>query len=81
MEAGGIQIEKGVPISTRRGNRVYPFASLAVGDSFSVPCDLEAERRLRCAASQWAKRNSKRLTVSRQGVNCRVWRLEDKGEE
>jgi len=73
-----IEVEKGIPVPERkgRGNEPrYPFADMEVGDSFAMDCDYLLEKRLRGAAAQWSRRNGQRMTVRREGNQCRVWRV------
>ncbi|MCS7232015.1 MAG: hypothetical protein RMJ67_07765 [Elusimicrobiota bacterium] len=71
-----IKIEKNVPITKRiyQKRNAYPFRSLEIGDSFTVP--LEEEKRIRTLASVWGKKLKKRFIVSREEEEVRVWRVE-----
>ncbi len=78
-------IEAGVPAAVRRVpvNRKYPFDRLEVdGDSFFVQVDRNDEpgkRRIRSAASDYAKKHEMKFLVrvaERNGVwGMRVWRV------
>ncbi|MFA5941377.1 MAG: hypothetical protein WC809_18650 [Sinimarinibacterium sp.] len=81
-----IKIENGVPIPTRIEAAVYPFASMEIGDSFSVPTteDLPAEKlrqRLSANGANFAKRHlGVRFTtrVENNGGSVRIWRVPPK---
>ena len=85
-----LQIEKGVPMpAPARGGRkgIYPFAAMAVGDSFAVPLKGECSSQghdkamatvARCASS-WSRRHDyvhkfSVRTVRDEGV-VRCWRV------
>ncbi len=75
------QIEQGVkmPLTRAQLEAVYPFAKMAVGDSFMVP---ESEyQRVRSAASRYATRHNIKYTTrmiyeKNQALGVRVWRTE-----
>lgn len=66
-------ITSDVPMPTSARAK-YPFAEMAVGDSFGVP-DGEA-RRVRGAASDYGRRNGMRFSVKAHEGGYRVWRVE-----
>lgn len=69
-------IEKGVPIPTRgaRGEQIFPFLDLEIGDSFVAPPDLA--KKARSAAHGFAKRKGVRFTCRVQpDGSVRIWRL------
>ena len=66
-----ITIEKGVPLQTNR--QTYPFAQMAIGDSFFV-ADISSSK-LTSAASYWAKRHGTKFTVRAVDGGARVWRI------
>lgn len=78
-----IQIDKGVELPPRKAivGRVYPFADLAVGDSFLVPASGPGERRrvqlrLSAAISQRQRRGKGKYTTRQEAGGVRVWRVE-----
>jgi hypothetical protein len=73
-KGAGITIEKGVPLPAPRGNLMYPFDTMAIGDSFTVTPDKRPG--LSVAAAQY-KRNHKGwdYTTRMQASGLvRVWR-------
>lgn len=78
-----IQIDKGVPIAPRKAivARLYPFADLAVGDSFLVPASgpeelRRVQLRLSAAASHRRRRGKGMFTTRQEPGGVRVWRVE-----
>jgi len=67
-----IVIEKGVPLPI--SNTKYPFESMEVGDSFTVPNDYR--KSLQATISYFHQRGGKRYTVRKNGDICRCWRVE-----
>lgn len=76
-------IESGIPIPKReavgRKGTNFPFADMAVGESFLMPCDVTSEKnivnwRRKLAASR--KRTSPEITLRTAVVSdgVRVWR-------
>lgn len=66
------QIEKGVPMSEGMGGRhaIYPFAKMAVGDSFTFePEEYEAVRR---SATRYGGSHGWKFSAS--SVHNRCWR-------
>jgi len=70
---GQIRIEKGVPCPPGRGrfSPKYPFADMAVGDSFLMPLQFRDG-----LSSLWGRHKPKRFTSRREGEFVRVWRIE-----
>ena len=66
-----ITIDKGVPLQTNR--QKYPFAQMAIGDSFFV-ADISS-LKLSSAASYWDKRHGTKFTVRKVDGGVRVWRI------
>jgi hypothetical protein len=66
-----IKIEKGIPIPTSVGSRIYPFGEMAVGDSFVWTGN---QQRLISAMSYYGKRNKKKFITRREGDGVRCWR-------
>lgn len=71
-----IQIEKNLPIPaarTRSGSK-YPFAQMAIGDSFGVS-DVSIPA-VYAAANKAAKESTAKYSVRKTGErSCRVWRI------
>lgn len=70
-----IQIDKSIPIPGRKREE-YPWASMEIGDSFSVSTSKTGIR----ASAAWASRRYERRFISRSvtedGVDViRVWRI------
>jgi len=66
-------IESGIPMAeTVSGQSKYPFRSMGVGDSFSVPLGPEI-RRVRVAAAKFSERNPEFKFKAR---GTRIWRVE-----
>lgn len=68
------QIEKSVPVPATRVNAVYPFAQMAVGDSFLVPSDQAKAASVRACASAYSKRNGVKFVCKKTDDGIRVWR-------
>ena len=73
------QIETDVPIPARQGNcSKYPFADMAVGESFSIPLEVRGVAAVCAAAAYFTTRNPGTVFSRRQdkaaGV-MRFWRL------
>ena len=66
-----ITIDKGVPLQTQR--QKYPFAQMAIGDSFFVAGS--TTRRLSAAVSYWDKHHGTKCTVRKVDGGVRVWRI------
>ena len=73
------QIETDVPIPARQGNRSkYPFASLAVGESFTTPLEVMGVAAVCAAAAYFTSRNPGVVFSRRQDKVANVmrfWRL------
>ncbi len=72
------EIEAAVPIPRRRTEHKYPYASLAVGESFLVVDEAPAKYAIVCA-HQWAKRreNGRKFTIRKlDKTGWRIWRVE-----
>ena len=73
------KIEKNIPVPKlkQKGQSIYPFVEMAVGDSFFVG-DKSIER-IRSAASWAGKRHNMKFTVTKNQANgivgARVWRI------
>lgn len=71
------EIEKGIPVPAGRG--VYPFATMAVGDCFTVPNGSVARSTaVRSAAGVWARKNPGQKFIVRTvegGTVTRCWRV------
>lgn len=74
--ASPITIDKGVPLPEGRGkgHTIYPFAEMAIGDSFAV--EMAGAERLRAAAAAWARRKGVKFSVRRYQGKMRCWRTE-----
>jgi hypothetical protein len=73
-----ITIDKGVPISARRGgsgrNPAWPFEQMKIGDSFAVP--LEFRKRAQGAASAHKRNHPGFNFVMRSNDHeVRIWRI------
>lgn len=66
-----IRIESGIPMPPSRTK--YPYAQLAVGDSFSV--ELSKARSVSACVRAHARRTGYRYSVRRDGDCVRVWRV------
>ena len=79
----GIKIEKGVPIPSKkkggRGNIIYPFSKLDVGDSFLVHFgDVPRPTirgRVNSARYDFEKRNDREFVARTTPEGIRVWRV------
>lgn len=71
------KVDKGVSVPTGHGRgrpAIYPFASLAIGDSFTVPASDAPKARL--AASSWKRFHPEWGYASRkEGDAVRIWRI------
>lgn len=70
------RIEKGVPVPARgaRGEHLFPFLDLEIGDSFVAPAELA--KKARSAACSFARREGVRLTCrSQPDGSVRIWRV------
>lgn len=68
------QIEKNIPISTKRADIVkYPFSQMEVGDSFTVP--IEERHKIAQSAFYFGKKNGKKFATRREIDKIRVWRV------
>lgn len=70
-QTGQIVVERGIPVPTR-----YPFAEMAVGDSFLVPAHVKRSA-VSVSALRYGKANGgKRFTVRKtQEGALRCWRI------
>lgn len=72
-----ITLETGVPMQwhySKGGRARYPFAQMAVGDSFALE-GTEADReRVRAAAAKHSARHNVTIVVRQQESGFRVWR-------
>jgi hypothetical protein len=70
------QIEKGVPVPEATDRKTkYPFAKMAVGDSFSFP--VSDRHKITNAACAWARYtgNGAKFRTLTSGDVSRVWRV------
>lgn len=66
-----LPIDTGIPIpADRRGARKYPFAEMAIGDSFWAPDYTNA----RTSAGQYGRLHGMRFTGRKDGKGIRIWR-------
>ncbi len=72
------KIAKGVPLPPRP-QLTYPFADMAPGDSFAIPCSIEERHRIQqrlsgrvCAA---AKKLGYTFTTAQENHGVRCWRV------
>lgn len=76
-----LAIEKGVAIpepvkAFRTRQSKYPFAQMAVGDSFHVEGDPDkVDGNLRNVSYRFAKNNGVKFTVRRTETGARIWRV------
>lgn len=70
-----IQIEKGVPFPSGRGDAIYPFMEMEVGDSFQATvAGAREDARLRAKAAK--PREGRKFACRKVGENTiRVWRI------
>lgn len=68
------QIEHGVPIPPTKTSR-YPFAEMAVGDSFGS-AEEPANTVRACAIAYAKKHHGKKFIVRSVEGGCRCWRTE-----
>lgn len=73
-------IESGIPIAANKPVRVYPFASMNVGDSFPLEDnDWREVDRVRASVQSWQKRHAPMKFAVRQTdpttKTYRVWRI------
>ena len=67
-------IESGVPLAPKkRAARVWPFASMQVGDSFISP---QSAPRTNAAAAHYQKRHDGKFAVRTVDGTVRCWRVE-----
>ena len=67
------QIEHNVPMPSRRAGR-YPFPNMGIGDSFTVP--VEMEKQARAAATYFSRKNPEyRFTGKKTETGLRIWRI------
>jgi hypothetical protein len=69
-ETARYQVEKGIPMPRRGGSSIYPFAEMAVGDSFSF--EPNRYNTVRRSATYWGGDHGVKFTVS--SVHNRCWR-------
>jgi hypothetical protein len=69
-----IKIEKNVPMPEARGETIYPFSDMEVGDSFFVPG--RTPNQMQNSASHWRKKNGWKFTTARENDGTRIWRKE-----
>jgi hypothetical protein len=74
LSNGAIKIDKNVPMPITN-RRKYPFADLAVEDSFLFP-EGTTVNAAHSAAGQYARRNGVKFTVHRTPEGYRCWRIE-----
>jgi hypothetical protein len=75
-----MKIERGVKLPPARAarNEVYPWAKMRLGDSFTVPIDMETRRRVQSAASIYKKRHPGWDYATRlepENKCMRIWRI------
>lgn len=75
-----IQIDKSVPIPSAGRGSGLPLAELNVGDSFFVPGDNKAHRRVRANILSFKERNPAirlvtRVRAEEGALGIRVWRV------
>lgn len=71
-------IEAGVPLpKQRRRYSAYPFAELAIGDSFIVPQDPDGSPPVRVFTQvyAWSRRDGRQFMARRVDGGIRVWRI------
>lgn len=76
MKKQEFKIESGVPMPNTKGRKgKYPFAEMAIGDSFELPKGSPKTTVLN-AANNWAKRHNKKARFSIRYHNeiLRIWR-------
>lgn len=66
------KIEKGIPFGEAE-KATYPFAKMAVGDSFK--CPVSERGKVTGGASHYAKRNGGKFQSKTFGKEIRVWRV------
>lgn len=74
-----IKIDKDVPlpIGGTRGNAIYPWADLAVGESFAVPApNASVSNGVAHAGRRFGRKFASRRRIESGVVVIRVWRLE-----
>jgi hypothetical protein len=79
-----IPVDKGIPVPDHsnaggHGQRVYPFTSMDVGDSFFVPYlggRPDVLKSLRSLAPYYRNKQGVRFTVRKVDGGVRVWRIE-----
>ena len=71
------KIEDGIPVPNRGFSKRYPFGDLAVGQSFFVPTDEAAKKRVRVAsaASMHGKKYNSVFATRVVEGGIRVWRV------
>ena len=69
-----IGVEAGVPMPTVRSRNVYPYKTMAVGDSFFVR---DGKLQIVCNAN-WknGKKLGRKFAARREADGVRVWRVE-----
>ncbi len=67
------KIEKGIAIPNRSSLGSYPFAGMAVGDSFAVP--IAKKSKAVSAAHHWGKDHEKKFTSRSTKSQVRIWRV------
>ena len=78
------EIEKGIAAPNWKGNGrspIYPFAQMAVGDSFLVPVmdgqtAYKVQRAVRSCASAYGSRHGMKFRTATTDQGIRVWRVE-----
>lgn len=68
------KIEKGINPPAERKSR-YPFAEMAVGDSFSFSASERAKIQNAASAYSRSKGKGTRFRVRTEGTSGRVWRI------
>jgi hypothetical protein len=68
-----IQVDKDIPVPTRRSRTLYPYEEMEVGDSFfleDMPLQQVCNSNLRAA-----KRSGKKFSARTEDGGVRVWRI------
>ena len=72
------KMERGIKVPPKRQSEVYPWSTMRIGDSFTVPIDLETRRRTQVAASTYKRRHPGwcyATRLERGNRVMRVWRI------
>ena len=68
-----IQVDKDIPVPTRRSRTLYPYEEMEVGDSFfleDMPLQQVCTSNLRAG-----KRSGKKFSARTEDGGVRVWRI------